>query len=311
MAYYPPPTSTPEFKNDVKKLRDAAAANYDIIASSLIEQAATKAGVTPTIRIDVVRQMFEKFVIGTTHVYEGGYSAHPNEGGGACMRGVTVNAFRMFYEYVFINSDVSTVKTAAKAVSAKYSGWKTDSQIAKQFLYELFSDTKVAALWIYVYACKPGDASKGFRSPIIAMAEDPWLGYLFFEGVWLVGGGLYGPKATNLDGIARQFGWNGNVDNWLQFINTLGDKTPEFATKVFTARLNHLIRLSKPGAKQEAQREGWMNRMYRWPNSNLMMVVVLNELFNLNTKGYFQFDDAEKAHLNRKAEIYKTFKISI
>ena len=120
--------------------------------------------------------------------------------------------------------------------------------------------------------------------------------------------GVYGSKYANFDGVLKQYGWNGN--SFTKHICSLGDKTPEVAVKMFQARLQHILRISSSG-KNTKFRNGWLNRLIKNKDSNLMMLVKFNELFNLNSKGHFQLTAKELEHLKRKGEIYKTLNIDI
>lgn len=304
MSYTTPPSVDPGIKAAAESLRSVIVANYKSIAETMINGAFKRAGITPKLSAAALMQLTEKLIIPQIHGAEGGWSENPNDSGGPTMRGVILSTLKGGFNDVFINTGIPQVATAAKAFNAKYGSWKTDLSVGKQFLYILCSDGKVGALFIYYFM-----SNDSGRSPVAVMSEDPWLGYIFLEGVWGSGGGIYGAKRANLDAVAKEYGWKGS--GFVKFICGLGDKTPEIANKMFLARLNFILRISRPGLKNAVFRKGWLNRLINNKDSNLMMLVKINELFNLNAKGHFQFTPQEKEHLKRKGEIYKTLSINI
>ncbi len=303
MSYTIPPSVDPGIKAATESLRSVIVANYNNLAQAMISRAISGAGVTPKVGTGPLVQLTEKLIIPTTQKSEGGWVDDPKDRGGPTMRGVILSTLRGGFDDVFINTGVSQVATAARAFNAKYGRWKTDLSTGKQFLYTLCSEHKVGALFIFQFMC-----NKGARYPIAIMSEDPWLGYFFLECVWGTGPGVYGSKYANFDGVLRQYGWNGN--GFTKHICSLGDKTPEVAVKMFQARLQHILRISSSGDNKKF-RNGWLNRLIRNKDSNLMMLVKFNELFNLNSKGHFKFTAQELEHLKRKGEIYKSLSIDI
>lgn len=307
-AYLTPPSVNPQLKAIVESLKATIVANYSNLVTNAVSKAFKRTSITPKISEASLIQLIEKLIIPTTHGHEGGWTDNPKDSGGATMRGVILSTFRGAFSEMFIESGIPAVVTAAKAFNTTYGAWKTDNSIGKQVLYTLCGDKKVAALWIYYFLCN-GTSNSGNRTPIVVMSEDPWLGFILLEGLWASGPAFYDTDHAKIDDLAQQNGWNGN--NFTKYLCSLGDKSCEFATKVFKARVTYQWNNSKPGRPNSWAREGWMNRLIRDKDSNLMMLVIINELFNLNTKGYFQFTQQEQEHLLRKSEIYKTFSIEL
>lgn len=302
--YHTPPAVDPGIKAATESLKSTIVANYNNLARAMILGAVKASGITLKIGPDPLIQLTEKLIIPIVQKVEGGWADDPSDSGGPTMRGVILKTLRGGFDDIFIKTNVPQVKAVAQAFNAKYGNWKTDNAIGKQFLYTLCNEHKIGALFIYKFM-----SSKSARYPIVMMSEDPWLGYFFFETVWGSGPAVYGSKYANFDGVLQNYGWNGK--SFANYIHSLGDKTPEVAGKILRARYDHIIRISKPGTKNNQYRKGWLNRLINNNDSNLKMVVKFNELFNLNTKGYFKFTPQEQEHLKRKAAIYKTFSIEI
>jgi hypothetical protein len=307
-AYLVPPSVSPQLSAAVESLKATIVANYNNLAVAMVSKAFKHTDITPKISEGSLIQLVEKILIPAMHSAEGGWTENPKDSGGATMRGVILSTFRGAFKEMFIDNNVPAVQTAAKAFNTTYGAWKTNDSIGKQVLYTLCSDKKVAALWIYYFLCN-GTNDRGNRIPIVVMSEDPWLGFILLEGVWASGPVFYGSERADIDKVAKQNGWNGN--NFVKYCCSLGDKSAEFATKVYKARVTFQWNNSKPGMPNSWARDGWMNRLIKDKDSNLMMLVIINELFNLNTKGYFQFTQQEQEHLLRKGEIYKTFSIEL
>jgi hypothetical protein len=308
--YKVPPQVSPQIKQATDILRNTIVANYNNIARAMIASAFKATGIKPKIGPDALIQLTEKYVIPVMQKAEGGWVDDPRDRGGPTMRGVILKTLRGTFDDLFINSNVTQVKQLAQTFNGLFN-WKKDDAIGKQFLYTLCSESKIGALFIYKYMTT-ADA----RYPAVVMSEDPWLGFFFLESVWMTGSKVYKPFApkvggADFDGVLKSYGWNGNNSSFVKYIHSLGDKTAEVAGKVLLARYNHFIKLSQPGMKDAVHRKGWLNRLLYDNNSNLKMIVNLNEMFNLNSKGYFKFTQQEQEHLKRKGSVYKTFKVEI
>jgi len=304
-SYQTPPTIDKILEQEMKAFASIASKNAPAIANALLSKALLAAGITkPKISLKSLIQLTDKLIIPTIHSFEGGWSDHPNDSGGATMRGVIVSSFTTNFDSIFLNTGVSEVKTAATNWNTKYPTWKTDLEFSKRFMYMVLGDAKVAGLWIHKFL-----ASKSNRYPIAIMTEDPFLGFFFVECCWGSGPGVYGKNRADFDTLLSQYGWSGSQTSWSSFILSLGDKTPEIATKCLLNRFNHIMRISKPESKNGVFRKGWLNRLINDKNSNMMMMIKINETFNLNESGLFSFTTAEAEHLNRKAAIYKTVEL--
>jgi len=171
----------------------------------------------------------------------------------------------------------------------------------------------VAQLFIWSFLCS---SLNGY--PIAVMAEDAWLGYIQFEMAWGGGPGKVFGGGANYDGVAQkeEFGYNRNkkgTQGWVKWLaEDLGPtKIPGFAMHCFFSHLSFFDRISRPGNKNNVFRKGWFNRLMNWPNSDLNMCIIVNELFNKNVSGMFEFDDKEKEFLTQKAKIYDTLVLYI
>lgn len=304
--YKIPPTLDPNFERDLRTLANIIVENRGLIAQKLFANAISNAGiVSPTISTSSLIKLIDTIIIPTMQKFEGGWSDHPNDSGGATMRGVILTTFVSSFDSLFINTEIAQVRNAARQFNTRYPGWKNDPSKGKQALYVIAGYEDIASLWIVKFFC-----SSSCRYPIAIMTEDPILGYLIAEFCWGSGAGMF--ESNKIDDLARQFGWNGNKSQFAQFCTSLGNQSPLFTTNVFQARLNFILNISKPGSPNAVFRKGWLNRLINDPNdSKLATIVKINELFNLNTKGIFSFSTQELAHLKVKAEIYKTFKIDI
>ena len=304
--YDTPPTLDLGFKADLDYLVQVVNSNATAIAEKLLFNAVVEAGVTaPKVSIPPLVKMIESIIEPVLQKFEGGWSDHPSDSGGATMRGIILPTFTNNFDYLLISTAIPAVKTAAESLNRKYPGWKTDPSKSRQALYVVAGDAKVASIWI-----KKFFADKNCRYPIAVMTEDPFLGYFFMECCW--GSGPGGYNNSGFDAIFREYGWNGSVSQFVPFIASLGNKTPELATKIVQRRLQFILDISAATKSNSIFRKGWLNRLINDPtNSNIALMVKINELFNLNSKGQFQLSRGELKHLKIKAEIYKTFSISV
>lgn len=306
-SYKTPPTVEPALDQEIKAMVATFSNNAPLIAEKLLSKGLKNAGVTtPKISLKAIIQMIEQLLVPVVHKFEGGWSDHPNDKGGATMRGVILTTLVDSFDKIFIDTGIPQVSSAAKAWNSKHGGWKKDAELGKKLLYILAGDTKVGGLFIYQFL-----ASKSNRYPIAIMTEDPFLGYFLVECCWGTGAGVYRPKYADFDGLGKKFGWNGQDDSWPSFIAGLGDRTPEVATQAVVYRFNHIMRISKPESTNGIFRKGWLNRLLNDEDSHIMMMVKINEVFNQNSNGLFKLTADETAHLQRKAAIYKTIEIDL
>lgn len=307
MSYTTPPSLSPNLKQDIDTLTSIVKANVTAISQKLVDRAISSAGIisVPTISTAPLVRLIENIVIPTTHYWEGTWGDHPNDSGGATMRGVILNTLWSTFDDVLINTGISKVANAAIDFNNRQPTWKIDKQIGKQVLYVLLSDQKVAGLWIYKFL-----SDKYSRFPLAIMTEDPFLGWFLSEGVWNSGAGVF--TDGGFDNVARSFGWNGDLGQFPTWCIALGDRTPEFATKLITRRAQYILDISKPESKNAVFRNGWLGRLVNDQKySNIATLVKINETFCLNSKGEYQLSPAELQHLKIKAEIYKTLSIQI
>lgn len=301
MGYRTPPTLSNSVIQSVNSFKATVLANYDALSTSMISGALSAAGITtPKISASQLAKLITGTIVPITHHWEGGWSDHPNDSGGATMRGVILTTFRDTFNKIFKNRGIQQLDNAVANIDANLAGWRSNNQIGKQFLYQLLSDQKVSSLWVLYFFC-----SSSNRYPIAIASEDPYLGFLLYDLCWGSGAGMY--KSNKINQLATEYGWSGS--NFARFIVGLGDKTPEFATKVLQRRMNFILDISKPGSKNSVFRNGWLNRLIKAPNSQVDSLVIINENFNLNAKGIYAFTQQEKNHLARKAAIYKTIKL--
>jgi hypothetical protein len=141
------------------------------------------------------------------------------------------------------------------------------------------------------------------------MTEDPYLGYLLGSFVWESGAGVF--RENEIDKVAKLYGWNGDTNDFAGFCanpSNRPDKTPELAQMFLQKRLQWI---SGQTSKDANQAKAWIARTVDDKNSHLSMLVIVNEMFNLNKGNTYQLTPAETQHLARKAEIYKSLKITI
>jgi len=301
MGYRTPPTLSSNVIQTVNSFKAVVLANYDNLTTRMITGALSAAGITtPKIPANQLTKLITGTIVPITHHWEGGWSDHPNDSGGATMRGVILTTFRETFNKIFKNRGIQQLDNAVASIDQNLAGWRSNNQIGKQFLYQLLSDQKIATLWVLYFFC-----SSSNRYPIAIASEDPYLGFLLYDLCWGSGPGMY--KSNGIDRLATEYGWTGN--NFAQFITSLGDKTPEFATKVLQKRMSFILKISEPGSKNSVFRKGWLNRLINAPNSQLDSLVIINENFNQNAKGLYTFNQQEKNHLTRKSAIYKTIKL--
>jgi hypothetical protein len=306
MSYSTPPALNPTTSASIISLRNTIVKNATEIKQRMVAKAIDRSGVTPKINIQAVVQYIEGVIIPTIGKWEGGWSDHPNDSGGPTMRGVILTTLVSTFDDLFVNSGVSEVTSAANKWNNQYPNWSKgpakQNALGKQLLYELCGSTEVASLFMYKFLC-----SKSNRYPVAIMTEDPYLGYFLMDMAWGSGPGFF--TSNGIDTLAKEYGWNG--ENFAKFCVNLGDKTPEFAIRCLQKRVDFILKISQPGSKNSVFRKGWMNRTVNNKNSQLAMLVITNEIFNLNTKGLFNFTVGETAHLQRKAQIYKQLEITL
>jgi len=307
MSYTTPPSLNSNLKQDIDALASVIKNNVPSLTQKLVERAISSAGIVsvPTISISPLTRLVENIIIPTTYYWEGTWSDHPNDPSGATMRGVILNTFWSTFDDILINTGISEVADVAINFNNRQSTWKLDKQIGKQVLYGLLADPKIAGLWVYKFL-----SDKYCRFPLAIMTEDPFLGWFISEGVWSSGAGVF--SDGGFDEVARSFGWNGDVGQFPNWCISLRDRTPEFAARLITRRVEYILNISKPESKNAAFRTGWLARVVNDQKySNIATLVKINETFCLNSKGEYQLSPAELQHLKIKAEIYKTLSIQI
>ena len=306
-SYKTPPTLNPTLQQEINSMVTVFAANSTAIAEKITFKGLEASGVKATkVSLPPLIQLIDTVIVPTVHFWEGGWGDHPNDSGGATMRGVILATLNSLFNSIFIDTNIPQVKTAAEAWNRNHPNWRNDPQLGKQLLYLLAGDEKVGSLFIYKFL-----ASGSNRYPIAIMTEDPFLGFFFAECCWGTGAGVYGSSYADFDGLLKKFGWDGESSSWASFINSLGDKTPEIAMQAILYRYKHIMRISREGTKNNVFQTGWLRRLLNDNKSDLMMLVVINEKFNLNSGGAFQLSQAELQHLNRKAEIYKKLSLEL
>lgn len=305
--YTTPPTLDPTLEQDLKSLANVIGSNAPAIAEKLLFKAVQESGVIPMVSLPPLIQLVNTLIIPQIQTWEGGWGDHPNDSGGPTMRGVISLTLASLYDSIFIYTGIPTVVTAAKAFSAKYPTWKTDQELLKRVLYILCGDDRVGGLFFHYFL-----ASKTNRYPIAVMTIDPWLGFFFTECVWGSGAYTYGSASTDIDGVAKKYGWTGGDQvKWISFIAGLGDKTAAFAVDSFVRRYEYIMAISVPENKNSVFRTGWLRRLINDNGSDLMMLVKINEMFNQNTKGIYTFSASEQDYLARKAETYKSLNLTL
>jgi hypothetical protein len=307
MAYKTPPTTSPALSEEISAMVNVFAANSTAVAEKLMFNGLQASNLKTTkVSLPPLVQMVNNILIPTVHFWEGTWSDHPTDSAGVAMRGIVLSTLKNLFNNIFIVTDVPQVRTAAQAWNTKHPTWRDDLQLGKQLLYALGSNEKVAGLFFFSFL-----SSRSNRSPVAIMTEDPFLGFFFAELCWGSGSNVYNKDYTDIDGLVSSYGWNGQVDTWASTIAGLGDKTVEVATKSILHRYNHITKISRDGSKNSEFRTSWINRLLNDGKSDLMMMVAINEKFNLNTGGGYQLSPAELEHLNRKAECYKKVTIEL
>lgn len=307
MAYKTPPTVSPALSDEINAMVNVFAANSTTIAEKLMFNGLQASGVQTTkISLPPLIQMIDTILIPTVHFWEGTWSDHPTDSAGVAMRGIVLSSLNTLFNSIFISTDIPQVKTAASAWNAKHPSWRNDQQLGRQLLFVMGSNEKVAGLFFYSFL-----ASRANRSPVAIMTEDPFLGFFFAEICWGSGSNAYTKEYADIDGLLKEYGWNGQVDTWASTIVGLGDKTAEVATKSILYRYNHIMKISREGTKNSEFRTSWINRLVNDNKSDLMMMIMINEKFNLNAGGSYKLSPAELLHLNRKAECYKKVTIEL
>ena len=313
---YCPPTCAPAFERQCIEIREELDKNYEKIITAAIKQAISKSGVTPKIRVETLAKVCEGFLIPQVQKFEGGWGDHPNDSGGPTMRGVISLTFQGYYNRLFIEwprlAGLNAIADKAAALAKNYPGvigGGGRNEHVKAALYNFNASHRVASMFIWGGLC---DSTTGF--PIAVMAADAWLGYIQFEMCWGGGpGSVFGPGKASFDGVAaKSFGRPGTgVNGWAKWVNNTLDpgKLPEFAVACFASQVAFYDRISATG-KNAVFRKGWFNRLINFPTSDLKMAIIINEVFNKNTKSMFTFDQKEKEYLDAKAKIYESLTIS-
>jgi hypothetical protein len=305
--YTTPPTLDPTLEQDLKSLVNVIGSNAPAIAEKLLFKAIEGSEVIPKVSLPPLIQLVNTLIIPQVQTWEGGWGDHPNDSGGATMRGVILGTLTSLFDTVFISTGIPTVVTAAKAFNAKYPTWKTNQELGKKALFILCGDDRIGGLFFHYFL-----ASKSNRYPIAVMTIDPWLGFFFAECVWGSGAGTYGVGLTDIDSVAKKYGWTGGDQvKWVAFISGLGDKTAAFAIDCFIKRHAYIMAISVPESKNNVFRKGWLKRLVNDNGSDLMMLVKINEMFNQNTKGIYKLSTSESEYLTRKAETYKSLTLTL
>ena len=315
MAYDTPPTADPKITERLNYLARFAAEESADIIQRMLSKALTNAQVTsPKIHLEALTQMIELYIIPTIQKLEGGWFDAPNDDKEPAMKGVFLSTLVAAFDTIFIESTskvagngpgASKTYTIATAWNSQYKDWKTNPALSKVVLYTLLSNPKVAGLFFYYFL-----ASESSRYPIAIMTEDPFLGYFLADAVWSSGASVFDFTAADFDSLAISKGWNGNISTWASFMIGLGENTPTIATEAIVYRYKHIIRLTT-AEDQKKYREPWLNRLMSSDDSNLIMLVRINELFNSGVNEMFIFSDDEKKHLEKKALTYKKLIIEI
>jgi len=318
MAYTTPPIIESGFAKRCKEIADELDKNYEKIVKSFVERSLKASGVEPAIRVSTLMKLAENFLIPQVHKSEGGWGDHPNDSGGPTMRGVISSTFQTNFNRLFIEAPkaagLNSIAIKAQALKKDFpnvaSGARGGEHV-KGALYTFCSSPKVASLFIWGFLCS---SNGGY--PIVVMATDPWLGYIQFEMTWGGGpGAVFGNKnKAYYDGVANlQFGRGGmGSTGWANWVaKELGpDKAPEFAAACFASQVDFFDRISRPGNKNNVFRKGWFNRLINNSTSALKMCIIINEVFNKNSTGMFEFNEIEKEFLTKKAKIYESLTIN-
>lgn len=307
MGYTQPPATSPAITDEIQKMISVFADNVVPISERQMAIGLAAGGIRePKIGIPSLIQLTNNIILPAVQYWEGTWADHPTDTTGATMKGITLNALGGLFNSIFINTDIPAVKTIATAWNTKHPNWRAEPQLGKQLLYAVGSNDRVAGLYFFGYM-----TSISTRSPVAIMTEDPFLGYFFAALCWGTGSNVYTDQYANIDSLAVGYGWNKEASHWMSAINALGDRTVELATKSILARYNHIMKISRPDMKSGEFRAQWINRLLNDNKSDLMLMITINEKFNLNSAGEYQFTPAELEHLNRKAEIYKKVTIEI
>jgi hypothetical protein len=309
-----PPGIEGGFSTKCKQISNLIDQNYEKLVQSFVEKALQNAQIEPKIRTSTLMSLAQKFLIPQVQKFEGGWADHPSDSGGPTMRGVISSTFQGNFVKLFINAtkdagldEISLKAAALKREYPNVAGGDRRGEYVKGALYTMLSSEKVASLFIWSFLCS---STSGY--PIAVMAEDAWLGYIQFEMCW--GGGpnaVFGDSGkAYYDGVAKQkYGRTEmGTTGWVKWIaNDLGpSKAPEFAVACFSSQIGFFDRISRPGNKNNAFRKGWFNRLINWPTSLLKMCIIVNEVFNKNSTGMFEFDEKEIEFLTQKAKIYES-----
>jgi hypothetical protein len=330
MSYETPPTVSPDVTTAVNALITAIGTNYTTLTDKLLTGCYTTSGLnaassviqgaqqnsstlslagnaqqaladTAVVPQTIMASFIENQIVPMTQRHDSGWVNHPKDPRGAMMKGVTLKLFRDQFDAILVATNIPEIKTAVTNVDKVLPKWKSDDTQGQQYLYQLLTDQKAMALWIWFVLS--GNVS---RYSAAVAAIDPYLGYLLFEFSWTSGPIIY--ETAGINSLAKTYGWNGNDSTWISFMVGLKDKSPQFTMDLLAKRAAFINTLIKNFPEFQ---EGWMGRFINNPGSNLDYVVVVNENFNYNKKSLYTFPDNLKAYLEKKGKIYETLKITV
>jgi len=323
---YIPSSILPEFQKACIEIRDELHKNYGIIIEAVAAKAVKQSGVTPKIKVETLVKFCEGFVIPQIQRLDGGWVDHPKDEGGPTMRGIISVTFQAEYNKIFIEwprlAGLNSLADKAEALALKYEGVRggnSNNSEVKAALFAFNSSNRVSAMFIWSILCSPG---AGF--PIAVMSADAWLGFIQFDMCWA--GGITAVFSTastkdrkaEFDVVAQKFGYTGTPGQqwaWAKWINdTLPPPNlPKFAVACFASQVSYYDRaLPVSGVEVEnlVFRGYHFDRLINNKVSTLKMCIIINEIFNKNTKTLFTFDEKEKEYLSVKAATYETLSIN-
>jgi hypothetical protein len=318
MAYETPPTIAPNVTEAIGKLITAIGTNYDTIVDKLLTGCLNSSGIgvfignntnvvgqalgnTLLATKETISQFINNQVIPITQKYDSAWANHPTDPRGITMKGVSIEMFRSKFNSILVDTNIAEVVTAVAAVTAVLPKWRSDNTQCQQYLYQLLTDQKASALWIWSYLTSATE-----RWPAAVMSIDAYLGYLFFEFCWTTGAGVY--SNGEIDSVIKNYGWTGKMNEWITFLIAKSADTPKMTMDILVKRAAYI---NNKGKNNPDYLKGWMDRFLNNPGSNLDYLVVVNENFNLNKKSLYTFSDSLKVRLEQKAAIYKTLKINV
>jgi hypothetical protein len=313
-----PPSIDAKVSSAVVDARKVFEENADAIITKLIEDCVAKAFAgtsnTPLINIEQVRKLVDTVLIPQMHYWEGSWSEHPTDKNGVSMRGVLLGVLTSTFDDLFIKTDIAPVKEAAIKLNDSLPKWKTDLTLGKQVLFTLNTSAKVAGLFIYKFL-----TSGAARYPFAIMTIDPWLGFFYASCCFSSGADSY--KKIGFDTAAKKYGLDPErypaqwCNSHLGLNNPTdpnkGMNTPALGTSLIGVRYQYIMDLTKDGSPSSEFRSSWLDRLFNNNKSDLAMLIIINELFNLNAKQLFTFNDNEKKYLNKLAAYYTKLNIQI